>query len=138
MIETISGVILRETPIGDYDKIMTVLTSGHGKISVFARGAKRLKSPLFTPTQLFSYSEMTLYKSASTYYIRSGDLIESFYHIRDTLAGAALAGYLADIAADIALEEQNEETLLRLLLNCFHAIANKIKPMEQAKVIIMD
>lgn len=135
MIETISGVILRETPIGDYDKIITVLTSDHGRISVFARGAKRLKSPLFTPTQLFSYSEMTLYRSANTYYIRSGDLIESFYHIRDTLAGAALAGYLADIAADIALEEQNEETLLRLLLNCFHAIANKIKPMEQIKAV---
>jgi len=134
-METVSGVILRETPIGDYDKIMTVLTCEHGKISVFARGAKRLKSPLFTPTQLFSYAEMTLYKSANTYYIRSGDLIESFYHIRDTLAGAALAGYLADIAADIALEEQKEETLMRLLLNCFHAIAKKIKPMDQIKAV---
>lgn len=135
MLETIRGVILRETPIGDYDKIMTVLTAQHGKISVFARGAKRLKSPLFTPTQRFSYSEMTLYKSVNTYYIRSGDLIESFYHLRDTLTGAALAGYLADVAADIALEEQNEETLLRLLLNCFHAASNTIKPVEQIKAV---
>lgn len=135
MTETVKGLILKETPIGDYDKIMTVLTAAYGKISVFARGAKRLKSPLFTPTQLFSYSEMTLYKSASTYYIRQGALMESFYHIRDTLEGAALAGYLADVAADVAQEEQKEEALLRLVLNCFYAIAGKIKPPEQIKAV---
>lgn len=135
MIETVNGIILKETPIGDYDKIMTVLTAKHGKLSVFARGAKRLKSPLFTATQVFSYSEMTLYRSANTYYIRDGNLIESFYHIRDTLAGAALAGYLADVASDIALENEDETALTRLLLNCFHAIAEKIKPIEQIKAV---
>ena len=135
MLETVKGLILRETPIGDYDKIMTVLTAEHGKISVFARGAKRLKSPLFTPTQLFSYSEMTLYRSASTYYIRQGALVESFYHIRGTREGAALAGYLADVAADVSQEEQKEEALLRLILNCFYAIAGKIKPPEQIKAV---
>ena len=66
MIETVNGIVLKETPIGDYDKIMTVLTAEHGRLSVFARGAKRLKSPLFTATQVFSYSEMTLYKSTNT------------------------------------------------------------------------
>ena len=75
MLETLKGVILRETPIGDYDKMMTVLTAEHGKISVFAKGAKRLKSPVFTATQLYSYSEMTLTKTASTYYIRNADFM---------------------------------------------------------------
>lgn len=135
MIETVNGIVLKETPIGDYDKIMTVLTAEHGRLSVFARGAKRLKSPLFTATQVFSYSEITLYKSTNTYYIRDGNLIESFYHMRDTLAGAALAGYLADVAADIALEDENETALMRLLLNCFHAIAAKKKPTEQIKAV---
>ena len=66
MVENIAGVILRETPIGEADKMMTVLTAKYGRISVFARGAKRLKSPLFTASQLFSYSELTISKSAST------------------------------------------------------------------------
>ena len=55
MPEKIKGLVLRETQIGDYDKIMTVLTAEYGKLSVFARGAKRLKSPLFVNTQLFPY-----------------------------------------------------------------------------------
>ncbi|MBR7161593.1 MAG: DNA repair protein RecO [Clostridia bacterium] len=133
MTETIKGVVLRETAIGDYDKIMTVLTADRGKISVFARGAKRLKSPLFTATQIFSYSEMTIYRSANHYYLRSADLIENFYRMRDYLEGSALAGYIADIAADISVENQDETELLRLVLNCFHAIAFRIKPPLQIK-----
>ena len=133
MTETIKGVVLRETSIGDYDKIMTVLTAEQGKISVFARGAKRLKSPLFTATQLFSYSEMTIYRSANHYYLRSADLIENFYRMRDYLEGSALAGYIADIAADISVENQDETELLRLVLNCFHAICFRKKPPLQIK-----
>ena len=133
MTETIKGVVLRETAIGDYDKIMTVLTADRGKLSVFARGAKRLKSPLFTATQIFSYSEMTIYSSANHYYLRSADLIENFYRMRDYLEGSALAGYIADVAADIAVENQNETELLRLVLNCFHAISMRKKPPLQIK-----
>lgn len=135
MPETLKGIILRETPIGDYDKIMTVLTAEYGKLSVFAKGAKRLKSPIFTATQLFSYSEMTLKQTGNTYYIRSGDLIENFYHMRDTLEGAALASYIADIASDIAIEETPASELTRLVLNCFHLIASGKKPLPQIKAV---
>ena len=136
MVENIAGVILRETPIGEADKMMTVLTAKHGRISVFARGAKRLKSPLFTASQLFSYAELTVSKSTNgTYQLRSADLIESFYHIRDTLEGAALASYMADIAADIAVEDEDETSLFRLVLNCFHAISAKKKPLLQIKAV---
>ncbi len=137
MIENIAGVILRETPIGEADKMMTVLTAKYGRISVFARGAKRLKSPLFTASQLFSYSDLTVSKSTNgTYQLRSADLIESFYHIRDTLEGAALASYMADVAADIAVEDEDETSLFRLVLNCFHAISVKKKPLLQIKAVL--
>ncbi len=135
MVENISGVILRETPIGEADKMMTVLTAKYGRISVFARGAKRLKSPLFTASQLFCYSELTIAKNNSngTYNLRGADLVESFYHIRDTLEGAALASYIADVAADVATENTDETALYRLVLNSFHAIATAKKPLAQIK-----
>lgn len=135
MPEMIRGIVLRETPIGDYDKMMTVLTAEYGKLSVFARGAKRLKSPLFVSTQLFAYSEMHLHKTTNTYYLQSADLIENFYHIRDTLEGTALAGYIADVTADIAVENQPDKELLRLVLNSLHTISLNKKPMSQIKSV---
>ncbi len=133
MVETVKGIILRETPIGDYDKIMTVLTAEHGKMPVYAKGAKRFKSPLFHVAQLFTYGEFTVARSKSSYYLRTGEPLENFYHIRDTLSGAALASYIADVAADIAIEDEPAENLLRLVLNSFHAISVQKKPTDLIK-----
>ena len=131
----ISGLVLRETPFGESDKMMTVLTAERGRISVFGRGARRLKSDFFVATQLFCYTEFVLVQSSEKYYIRECSLIESFYNVRATLQGLALASYIADVAADAATEEHEHAELLRLTLNCFWAICDGKKPLKQIKAV---
>ena len=41
--ETVDAILLRAVPYGDSDKIVTLLTSEHGKCAVIARGARRSK-----------------------------------------------------------------------------------------------
>ena len=62
------GLIIRETDVSDYDKMMTVLTAEHGKISVFGRGVKRYTSPYFHAAQLFCYSDFLLF-ARKQYYV---------------------------------------------------------------------
>ena len=40
-----SGIIISENNLGDYDKMLTMLTPGLGKISCVAKGARRQKAP---------------------------------------------------------------------------------------------
>ena len=133
MLKTVKGVVLREVDIGDYDKMLTVLTAEQGRISIFANGVKRLKSPHFVATQLYTYSEFTLYGSRDKYYIRECSKIESFFGLRDTLESLSLAAYIAEIACDVSLEEQAEDMLLRLVLNSFFCISQKSKPLDLIK-----
>ena len=99
MLETIKGVVLSETAVGEFDKFMTVLTE-NGKISVFGNGVKRLKSPNFVGCQLFSYSEFTVSERGDKYYLREASLIESFFGMRGSIEGISLANYIAEVAAD--------------------------------------
>lgn len=133
MVINVKGVVLREVDIGEYDKMLTVLTQEQGRISVFANGVKRLKSPHFVATQLYTYSEFTLYGSGDKYYIRECSKIESFFGLRDTLDGLSLAAYIAEVACDVSLEEQSEERLLRLVLNSLYCVAKKSKPLDAVK-----
>lgn len=117
------GLILRETETKESDKILTVLTAEAGKIPVIARGARRKNSRLAAACQLFAWSEMTLYKRGSWYYLDAADPAELFEGLQADLVGFSLAAYLCELTEFVAGEETPAPELLRLLLNGFYALA---------------
>ena len=84
------GIILVERNMGDFDKMLTMLTPGLGKISCAARGAKRFRSSLLVGSQFLCFGDYILYKTNSTYYINSCEPIEIFYNIRKDLKSKEL------------------------------------------------
>lgn len=131
----VMGLVLRETPVGEADKMLTVLTAEYGRISVYGRGARKFKSSLFVPSQLFSYAEFVLAKTGESYTVRECSLKDSFYNLRDTLPGLALASYVAEVALDIASDEREQGELLRLTLNSLYAIGQQKKPLPLIKAV---
>ena len=56
------GIVLMENNLGDYDKMITILTPGLGKIRCAAKGARRPKSLLMAGSQFLCFSDYNLYK----------------------------------------------------------------------------
>lgn len=128
MLETVVGVVIKETAYGESDKILTVLCPEHGRISVCAKGARKMKSPHLAAVQLFCYSEMTLYRRGERYWLREAALIESFYAIREDLEKYSLAIYFADVAADFSYEGEDCSETVSLLLNSFYMLVASDRP----------
>lgn len=55
------GIILRESNMGDFDKMLTILTPGYGKISCAAKGARKPSSSMLAGTQFLSFGEYVIY-----------------------------------------------------------------------------
>ena len=57
---TDEGIVLRRVDYGEADRVLTVLTRGHGKVGVMARGVRKSGSRLAARTDLFERSRMQL------------------------------------------------------------------------------
>ena len=118
-----SGVVIAESSMEDYDKMLTVLTPNMGKISCIARGAKKNNSPLMAGTQYLCFSDFNLYKTKDTYSINSCETIEVFYNIRTDLDKLTVASFVTKIINDVTTENQGSFNTLKLYLNTLYMIS---------------
>ena len=126
----ISGIVIAENNMGDFDKMLTILTPNLGKIGCSARGARRPKSLLLSGTQFLCFGEYMVFKSGDTYTLNSVDTIELFYNIRTDLDKLTYASYITKIITDVTTENQNSFNTLKLFLNTLYAISETDKDLD--------
>ncbi len=56
------AIVLNRTDYGEADRILTLLTPDYGKLTLMAKGVRRVKSKLAGGIELFSVSEITFIK----------------------------------------------------------------------------
>ncbi len=126
----VNGIILSENNLGDFDKMLTMLTPGVGKISCVAKGARRPSSSLLAGTQIFCFGEYLMYKGTTTYHINSVEPIEIFYNLRTDLDKLKYAVHINKIVQDVTHENQNCYNILQLLLNTLYTISETDKDLD--------
>jgi len=126
----VSGVVIAENNMGDYDKMLTILTPNLGKISCSAKGARRPKSQLMSGSQLMCFGEYMLFKGSDTYTLNSCEIIELFYNIRTDLEKLTYAMYVTKIVSDVTTENQNSFNTLKLYLNTLYMISETEKDLD--------
>ena len=132
MLSEAKGLVIRTVDIKETDRLITIFTEEKGAITALARGARSLKSRKMAATMQFCYSNFILYEQGDKLWIKEAELIESFFDIRRSIEGLALAGYIAEVLSDVTVEEA-ERDLLRLSLNSLYAISKGKYSCEKIK-----
>jgi len=117
------GLVIKEQPYKEQDKILTIFTEDDGKIQCIARGVRRQKSGLLANTQIFAYSEFVYYPGKNFGIINQSNLIEAFYPLRNDLTKMALASYLLDLMYNAYEFFQKSPEILKLLLHVLFYIS---------------
>lgn len=126
------GMILRSEPIGEYDRRLVILTKDHGKISAFARGARRQNNRLTASTDLFCFGEYKLYAGQNSYSVSDATIKNYFEELRNDMVGALYGMYFLEVMDYFTRENNDEELMLRLLYQALRAI---IKPEPDNKLV---
>jgi len=124
MLIRVEGIVLRAVDYGEGNRILSVLTKQAGKLSMMARGAKKVKSRFSAVSQPFTYGEFVIFRSSpqSMGTINSSELIRSHQRLREELVLSAYAAYLAEMTNRLVEDGERIEGLFEQLLAAFQAL----------------
>jgi DNA repair protein RecO (recombination protein O) len=126
--EVYKGIVIRETPYGDSNKILNILTKEKGVITAGALGARKPGRNMLSSTSIIAFSEFELSGSESTkYYIKGASLIESFERIKNDIVLLTYSAHLCDIVLDTVRGTESSEEIYRLVLYTLAKLSEKSK-----------
>ncbi len=131
----VTGMILQALPMGEYDRRVLVLTKERGKISAFAKGARRQNSKLMARTNPFCFGTFKLYEGRNSYSLVDGEISNYFDGFREDLEGAVYGMYFLDIADYYTRENNDERDMLSLLYQSLRALLLPAIPNELVRYI---
>ena len=119
-----TGIVIKEIKTKENDKIITVLSKELGVISIYVKGAMRLKNKYHSATGLFTYSEFILFESRSSdlYQINEASVKHVFHRLSTNVEYLALAMYMSELVCEVNVPDDMNNEILRLFLNMLHML----------------
>ncbi len=125
---TVTGIILKQSPVGEYDRRISLLTKERGKISAFARGARHPGNKLSAATAPFCFGRFRLYEGRNSYTLAEADIQNYFEELRTDYIGACYGMYFAEVAGYYAKENNDEREMMKLLYLSLRALCAESLP----------
>ncbi len=121
----VTGMVIKTMPVGEYDRKITILTKERGKISAFAKGARRQTSRFSAAANPFSFGTFKLFPGKTSYNVMEADISNYFESLRADFEGAYYGIYFLEISDYYARENNDEREMLKLLYQSMRALQNE-------------
>lgn len=118
----VTGIILKAEPIGEYDRRVVILTKERGKISAFARGARRPGNRFMAATNPFCFGTFQIYPGRNAFTVQEIHIDNYFEPLRNDFEAAYYGMYFMEIADYYARENNDDKELLKLLYQSLRAL----------------
>ena len=109
------GIVLKQMPLGEADRILTLYTADLGKLRAVARGVRRPKSRLAGHLEPLTRARVSVSEGRSLDHIAEAETLQSYRPLREDLELVSKAFYLADLVDSFTVDRSPSLALFDLL-----------------------
>lgn len=125
ILET-DAVILSDMPQGETSKIIRVFSKDYGRISLIAKGARKLKSRFGGTLDPLNHVHIVYYykDNRDLHPVTQCDIINSYAAVKSNLEKLTIGLSIAEIIVNLVVEEESNNPLFNLLNRSLDALEN--------------
>ena len=121
MIKT-EAIILKSADANEVDRLLIVYSQKLGKISISAKGVKKLESKLRYSIEPISWVQMILVEGKNILILKDAIIKDQFLNIKNDLEKIKIAEKLADLIDEAIIGEENDDNVWKLILITFKGL----------------
>jgi len=139
----LTGMVISAMPVGDYNKRLVILTGEAGKVTVFARGAKKPGSKYMGSTEPFCFGKFKVIRGKEAYTLVDVNISRHFEELRKDYEATIYASYFLEIADFYTRENMEAYEELNLLYASFLALISDkfehrmVRAVYEAKSLVI-
>ncbi|MDQ3354317.1 MAG: DNA repair protein RecO [Actinomycetota bacterium] len=123
------GIVLRTIKLGEADRIVTLVTEGHGKLRAVAKGVRRTKSRFGGRVEPLSHVALLCYEGRNLDTITQAEALEHFRPVREDLGRLSRALSLLEVVDAVVQEGEDDPRLYQMLLGALRTLAAGEAPL---------
>ncbi len=116
------AIIIKQSKLGEFDKILTFYTPEFGKLKAVAKGACRPGSKLGGNVEPLTYSLMLLAKGRNLDIVTQSQTIDGFPTLKSDLWCVSCCLYVLELIDSFTMENNENRPLFDLLLDTLHEL----------------
>ena len=122
------AVVIRQTALGEADRILTLFTLDMGKVRAVAKGVRRQKSKLRGHLELLNRASMSISTGRNLDVVVEAQTIEAFRGVTEDLERLTRGLYLAELTEGFTVEHSSNEPVYRLLIETLKLLSVADRP----------
>jgi len=123
------GVVLRSIKLGEADRIVSLMTQGHGKVRAVAKGIRKTASKFGARLEPMSHVAFQCYRGRELDIVTQVETLDANRALREHYGCLTHAVSMLEAVDQVALEKEANPALYRMLVNALRTLAERPSPV---------
>lgn len=119
----VEGIILRRRNFGEADRILTVFSLQRGKISVLAKGVRRITSRRAGSVELLNRVSMYLHQGRGMPILTEAESLQTYPKLKEDLTLSTYAFHIIELIDKMTAENQENRILYQYLVEVLNRLS---------------